>query len=353
MGPPARLTSLVLALGLGGGCAGRPTPARPDETRLRAEVAQAEEALPRARADHIVGDGFGPTSRDAVLDARRAVSEQITANVESEIEGRQSEVNGKGEAEAFLRVRTTSAFEHGELLQTLGVVERPGGFAARVVLDRDRAAEVYAKELAADRERLAKLGPIVDEALVGLDSSILLSSPHVPAEVLAEMNRKAAILRTLGRPADVEVTADARALEKRAAAVRAKARLRLRVEGRVTDALRRAAVGEVGAMLADRGCRVVEDTGAALPPDAPVGLVTVRLTSRDHEERDLKWRYLGMEVQVVDARNGRSVMQFVGMPDLVHGGGPTWARADEATARRLKKKLRTKGEGAFGQITCR
>lgn len=353
MRPAARLTSLVLALGLGGGCAGRPTPARPDGTRLRAEVAQAEEALPRARADHIVGDGFGPTSRDAVLDARRAVSEQITANVESEIEGRQSEVNGKGEAEAFLRVRTTSAFDHAELLQTLGVVERPGGFAARVVLDRDRAAEVYAKELAADRERLAKLGPIVDEALLGLDSSILLSSPHVPAEVLAEMNRKAAILRTLGHPADVEVTADARALEARAAAVRAKARLRLRVEGRVSDALRRAAVGEVVALLADRGCRVVEDTGAALPPDAPVGLVTVRLTSRDHEERNLKWRYLGMEVQVVDARNGRAVMQFVGMPDLVHGGGPTWARADEATARRLKKKLRTKGEHAFGQITCR
>ena len=36
-----------------------------------------------------------------------------------------------------------------------------------------------------NRERLAKLGPIVDEALVALDTSVLLSSPHVPAEVLA------------------------------------------------------------------------------------------------------------------------------------------------------------------------
>ena len=353
MRPCHLLPSIVLLTA----CGAAPVARRVDPTELSTQLAEAELALPPAPPGTMVGDGFGPTLAEAVQDARRAVSEQITARVESEVEGTQSEINGEASAEARLRVRTTSSFEHAELMRTIGAAERPGGFVARVVLDRDDAAKVYRAELEADRERLATLEPTVREAIATLDTAVLLSTAHAPGEVLASMRRKGRVIEALGRDADATGPAEAMVLEREASAVRARAEIRLRVDSEVSEPLRRAAAGEIGRQLQARGCRFIEEGrgagGAELPPDAPVALATLRLRQRDHEERGLKWRYLGLELSVVDARSGRQVMRFVGMPDLVHGGGPDWPRADEATARALRGKLAEKGAHAFAAITCR
>jgi hypothetical protein len=347
--PPRPLYFVPLAL-IVTACGGR-QPVR-DSKSLSEQVAAAALQLPPAPPDHLWGDGFGGTAHEAVLDARRAVAEQIVAKVESVTEARASETNGKGEAEARTHVRSTSDFEHAELIRTLRVIERPGGFAARASLSRSRTAKLYQAEVEAAHERLKGLLPTVEAALGTLDTSVLLSAEHSPGTWLRRLQRKGQILSVLGRGDAARPPVEALRLEKRAAVARRRAVLRLTVSGKVPPRVRQGAVAEIARTLRERGCRIVE--GRSGPPEAgvPTADLALRLSQRTHLEQGLDWRYLGLELRIQDARSKRPVMRFSGLPEFVHAGGKGWAKTDEALRRRLREKLAEKADAAFAQLTC-
>jgi hypothetical protein len=331
--------------------------AAPSVTRdhdARPDVEAAEASLPPPPPDALWGDGFGPSQHEAVLDARRAVAEQIVSQVASVTEADTSEVAG-GPADVSVRtsVRAESAFDHAELIEILAAEPRPGGFVARAWLDRDRTAGVYRDELKDDRERLRAIGPVVERAIAERDASILLSRAQSPGFLLGEQRRKSMILNAIGRPGGAaDEDAAARDLEARASALRQHAVLRLTVEGDVPDELRDAAVAEVEGLFTARGCRL-SDAFAEIPDDAPAADVVLRLRTRDHDERDLHWRYVGLEVVATDARNGKPLLRWSGLPEIAHGGGRTWPQADQAVARRLREVLGAKAAPFFEAITCR
>ena len=60
-----------------------------------------------------------------------------------------------------------------------------------------------------------------------------------------------------------------------------------------------------------------------------------------------------MALEIVDARSERPAFRFDGTPSYVHGGGPGWPRADQATARRFAERLEAEGGAVFAGLTCR
>ena len=79
----------------------------------------------------------------------------------------------------------------------------------------------------------------------------------------------------------------------------------------------------------------------------------VDLTTRDHAELGMMWRYLGLELQAIDAATGGTVLRFVALPELAKGGGRDWALADQALARSLDARLAERAGPAFDAILCR
>lgn len=343
-----------------------PPPARrpaempgPPPPPKKAEPAFEEETvLPPPPGDSLWGDAYGATQHEAVRNAQRVVSEQISARLESETRSFEAEYgDGRGESEASIRIKTTSEFDHAELIETVGVIRSEGGFTARAALDKRKAAAVYAEELAADRRTLETLAPTIDRAIAENDAAVLLQTRFSPAHIIADMRRKAGILRILDRPVDVRPDAQTLALVKRAVAARADLVVRLSVDGGGSEALRRAVVGEIGRLLQARGCGFVEWDPTMPPADAavagPAVDASIQVSSRDHQEHGMLWRYLGFQLRMVDARTGKPVFHYSGMPEIAHGGGPNWAMADQAVARRLGQILDRKAAPDFGQITCR
>lgn len=315
--------------------------------------ADAEMALPPPPADSLWGDAFGATQHEAVRNAQRVVSEQISSRLESETRSFEAEYgDGRSDSEASIQIKTTSDFDHAELIKTIGVVRIDNGFTARAALHKAEAAQVYAEEIERDTRALEQLGPTLSQAIAHNDATVLLSTRFSPAHIVAERYRKARIMAVLGRPVDVTPSADTLALAKLMTAARAHTTIRLDVGGNASDALRRAVVGEVGRLLAAAGCRFVENAAPTLPEQGPVVDATLMIRTRDHQEVGVLWRYLGFEIDMVDARNGKPVFSYSAMPEIAHGGGPNWAMADQAAARRLGQKLDEKAAGAFRALTC-
>lgn len=317
--------------------------------------AEAEMELPPPPGGSLWGDAFGATQHEAVQNARRMVSEQIASRIESETRSFEAEYgDGRSDSEASIKIKTTSAFDHAELIETVGVIRIENGFTARAALDKAKAADVYAEEIGEDTRTLERLGPTLAKAIGENDASVLLSTRFSPAHIVAERYRKARIMAVLDRPVDVTPAPETLALAQLTTAARAGTVIRLDVGGQASEALRRAVVGEIARLLGDRGCRFVEGRyGEPLPETGPVVDATLRLASRDHEEVGMLWRYLGFELEMVDARNGKPVFSYSAMPEIVHGGGPNWAMADQATTRRLGQKLDEKAAPAFAALTCR
>lgn len=329
----------------------------PPPTR-EAEAAFTEETvLPPPPGDAVWGDAFGSTQHEAVRNAQRVVSEQISARLESETRSFEAQYgDGRNESEASIRIKTTSAFDHAELIETVGVVRGDGGFTARAALDKRKAAAVYADELAADRRTLDTLAPTIDRAIAMRDAAVLMQTRFSPVHILAEMQRKAGILRVLDRPVDVRPDPETLDLARRATAARSDLVIRLAVKGRASPALRKAVVGEVGRLLAARGCGFVEwdpTVPSMGPASGPIVDAHLTINSRDHQEVGVLWRYVGFDLELVDALHGKPVFQFSGMPEIAHGGGPNWAMADQAVVRRLGQILDRKAAPAFDGITCR
>ncbi len=322
-----------------------------DHSDIRAKRQAIEAQLPAAKGDVLWGDGFGPTQREAVLDARRAVAEQIVSQVQSKSRSRVAEAGGDTDREAAVEVRSKSHFAHAELIETLAVSKRPGGFVARAVLDKSKAAKVYAAELKRARERLGALGPVVTKGIAALDTSVLLASDSAPGQLMEQQAGKARVLAVLGRPSAVKPPAESLALERRASVARRAARIRLALSGKVSKPIRQAVYKEVGALLAGRGCRFAEAPHDVPPAGVPAANASLNLQVRNHQEEGLKWRYLSVELSILDARTGRPVFRF-DAPELVHAGGPTWARADAALVRRLSEALAARTK-VFEALICR
>lgn len=312
-----------------------------------------EDHLPKAPGGTLWGDGFGDTQQRAVLDARRAVSEQITAKVSATTEAKISEDARGIDQRIDAKITSQTDFEHAELIKVIGFKRQEGGWAARAVLHKGEAAAIYEKEISADLKRLSGLAPVVKEALGTLDTAVLLSSDNSPGALMADINRKARILAILGGGGADEPGRNVQSVEKKASAARRKAVLRLKVTGKASDGIKRAAVEHVAKMLKRRGCSLTE--GLSGPPAAgvPTADVTLKVASRDHTEGGVRYRYVGLEVVAKDARSARNVFRFSAMPDFIHGGGATWAQADKNVARRMGKKLAEKGQQGFEAITCR
>jgi hypothetical protein len=286
-----------------------------------------------------------------VLDARRVISEQIIARMTSDVSTQAEERNGQLDKASRLKVRTQSAFDHVELIKSLGVIRRgPHDFMARAILPKRTTARVYADEMHATYQRLERLGPVVRRAITEEDTSVLLRADRAPAYLLGEQRRRAAIIRLLGERPPAMAPKTTPGVAKRASAARSKAIIRLKTEGKVDPTVARGVLAEVEKLMAAQGCRMV--TGPAAT-DGPVADATLRIHTRPHHESDLEWTYIGLELSIVDARNGKSVFSWAGMPQIAHGGGPDRARADVAAVRRLRERLPAKAGQAFKGLYCR
>lgn len=325
---------------------------------------EEETTLPPPPGGSLWGDAYGATQHEAVRNARRVVSEQISARLEAESRSFEAEYgDGRNESEASIRIKTTTAFDHAELIEVIGVIRADNGFTARAALDKAKTARVYAEELAADARTLDTLAPTIDRAIAERDASVLLLTRFSPAHLIAEQRRKAGIMAVLDHPVDVRPSPQVLDLARRTIAARADTLIRLDVDGAGSEALSAAVVGEVGRLLGARGCRFVEweplpyappleGPDPSLPP-GPVVDAKLRIVSRDHQEVGMLWRYVGFELDLVDARSGKPVFKYSAMPEIAHGGGPNWAMADQAVARRLGQILDQKAAPAFGELTCR
>ena len=79
--------------------------------------------------------------------------------------------------------------------------------------------------------------------------------------------------------------------------------------------------------------------------------VKLTLTTRDHEEFDAKWVYLGFKLQAISQTDGRVVVSVNGMPEFVHGGGMKRAQAEAAVIEELTARLKQKPE-LFDTLIC-
>lgn len=311
------------------------------------------EPLPPAPAGTIWADGHGQSARQAELDARRAVSEQIVSTVRSRSSATEAEQNGEGDRYAQVRTDVATAFDRAELIKTLKVVKRGDGFVARAALDKDEAAKVYREAFEDGRAAIARVVPVLAESMATLDTSVLLSADHSPAILAGRLSGLTRVLRAVDRPIKRTATAAELSIASQAAQLRQRAVIRLVVKGEVSPALRRGVIGALEEALRSRGCRFVPAAHGPPVEGQPTANATLSLAVRDHVERGLHWRYLGLDLSIDDARSGRSVLRFTGMPRLVHGGGGTPVQAEQAVVRRLRDVLPEKAGQALAGLTCR
>jgi len=332
---------------------------QPRHKKLRRE---REKTRPDAEDTHlpppgpttIWADGHGATQHDAVRHGRRLVSEQIVSRIASESRVVDSMDNGREDLQASLKIKTSSSFAHAELIRTIGVVRDGRNFVARVALDRTEASKVYSTELDALRKQTERVAPALRRALTERNTAILLNTNWSPVALLSKQAGKARVLNVLGRSTKVALSADLQALAKRATAQRSRAILRLQVGGKdIPAVLKRSIVGEVSRILGERGCKFAIHDGAPPADGVPTADARLRIVTRDHQEFGALWRYVGFELYIVDARTKAPVFHLSALPEFVHGGGPSWAMADQAVVRRLRRKLKGKFARAFEAITCR
>ena len=139
----------ALALICSAGCASAPV--KPLPAYLRA----SEPVVPRfPRSQFIAAVGTSTkTPEEAVQRARAGAVQQVSSQIQVEIEHWASEAQGT-EASRFLeKIRSTSAFVHAELIRVAEQAELEGTFYALAILDRAEAEAALARDAAADESR--------------------------------------------------------------------------------------------------------------------------------------------------------------------------------------------------------
>ena len=310
------------------------------------------EPLPAVGSDKIWADGFGPSPRDAELDARRAVSEQIVSKVRSRSTATEAEQNGAGDRFSEVRIATESAFERAELIHTIKVVPRGSGFVARAALHKAQAARAYLEIFEKGQAAIARVVPVLAEAMATLDTSVLLSAEHSPRVLSARLDAIARVLAAVDHPVGKARRAGEQAISSQAAQMRQRAIIRLQIKGNASPAIQRGVTGEIEAALRTRGCRFTYAPHTAPSPGQPTANATLTLAVREHHEGGLHWRYLGLDLAIDDARTGRSVLRLTGMPRIAHGGGTNPGQAEQAVIKRLADLLPEKAGSTLAGLTC-
>lgn len=339
--------AVILAIGLISFGCGAP-PAR----RIVTE-APVVEPLPRVGNDKVWADGFGPSPRDAELDARRAVSEQIVSKVRSRSTATEAEKNGEGDRFSEVRIATVSAFDRAELIRTVKVVPRGTGFVARAALDKAQVARAYRTVFDKGQASITRVMPILAEAMATLDTSILLSADHSPTILSARLDAIARVMAAVDHPIRRHERAGEQAISSQATQMRQRAVIRLQIKGNASPAVQRGVIGELEAAMRTRGCRFTLAPHTMPKPGQPAANATLTLAVRDHVEGGLHWRYLGLDLAIKDARSERSVLRMTGMPRIAHGGGINPGQAEQAMIKRLGEVLPAKGGATLLGLTCR
>ena len=340
------------AHGNGGGAPRIRTRATP-VPKARPATGAEELVLPRPPRNSLWADGRAASQAEAVRQARRQVSEQIVSRISSESRTMDSMDNGREDVQSSLKIRTTSQFKHAELIKTTGVIRDGTDFVARVVLNKAEAINVYSRELALLRSRVERGEPTLKRAIETLNTAVLLNTKWAPTALLKKQLKKAQILNLLGKRTEVKLNDRQQTLAKKAVSIRSQAIIRLKVTGQAPALLKRAVVGKLGAILAERNCRFAMHDGQAPKAGVPTADAHLRIVTRDHEEFGALWRYVGFELYIVDARSKSPLFHLTALPEFVHGGGPSWAMADQAVIRRMEQKLRVRYLTRFEELGCR
>lgn len=338
------LTLLIPLLTALPGCGGAP--------HARRVTSVPVPDLPSVPSEAFWADGSGPSERDAINDARRAVSERIGSSITSRGEHIESETNGKGQSRTERATRTRTRFDHVELIRTLGTVRSPGSkiWSARAELDPDLTRAYYERELDTVRGALTDLAPTLRAAIRAQDPTVLLRADATPDLLLTRRRRAQRMLKLVGVQPPAEPAAEALELAAKARRVKRRFVIGLRIKGRAPRRLQQAALNEISKLLTARGCRVTTgrpDNGETLI-DGPI-----ELSVRDHFEEGLDWRYLGLVLELRRAADGAVFFRFDGTPDLAHGGGRGAAKAEESAARNLARLLPERARSTFEGLACR
>ena len=286
---------------------------------------------------------------EAVAAARAGVSQQVSAQISSDLKMVEAQYDGKDESRARHTVRTSSSFEHLELIKTLGVMKGESSFVARVALDTERAIEVYTQELDVLRAELLRMKPVLERAVQERDASILLATRWSPVANLAKQRDKARVLGALGASVKVEMPAGLQTLVEKASSLRSRSKILMTVEGNAADLLERGVVGELSRLFEKRGCKLASISAKG---DDVYAKARLRIVTRDHREFGLLWRYVGFELYVVDSQNGGPILHISALPEIVHGGGPSWPQADNDVVAKLRSKMDEKIGESMNDINC-
>ncbi len=319
---------------------------------LHQEIKAIEAQLPKPKPGSLWADGFGRSAREAVQEAKRGISEQLSAEISSDYEAQEREVDGEVQRSIHLKLSSHSSFKHAELIETLAVLPHPGGFVARVSLDRGQAARIYREERQALLKQLEALGPLLKRGIRERDASLLLSTAHDPLLLLKQLRQGAQILRLLGHPPLPIPEEQALAWSRTLSPLRQRARIAWELKGGSPE-LQEAVLGLIRNMLKAKGCRFSALSIQEGPSEELELRGLLNIHNRLQEEGGMHWNHLGLSLQLSDARSGRSLLHFSALPQWIHAGGRDPLQAERNLLRRLKKRLGERARGDFEALNCR
>ena len=299
------------------------------------------------RLGYLRGEGRGTTRHEAVVAAMASVSAQITSNVRASITTREFEDDKTSEASVEQRIQSESTFPYAELIKVAEVSKEDAGF--RVIAELDRAAAIDAIKTGfnADKRAFEREVPRIRNALASADFAVLLSQRFNPAAFLRKYRQVQRMLSALGQDTEAADVSSLEALARQVSARRAQARLRIRTQGNVPEAVRVGTLSTFSEALSRHGCQLVF---GGIQGNHVVD-VQLTLATRDHKEFGAHWVYLGFELRAVAQSDGQVVFNVSEMPEFVHGGGMTPAQAQQAVVSELKSRIKQKKK-VFDSLVC-
>lgn len=349
----SRLLFMVPVMAVGVASCGGAAPSRIESAHTLSLLSDPSLSLPPAPPGALFADGYGPSLREASLDARRGVAEQIKSRLTSRIDARETESTREGsERDVEARVQAEAEFEHAELIEVRGEARVQSGYVVRAYVLRRLVIDAYRKDIGELRDVLSARLPSIESAVQTGDAAVLILRENAPGELVKKIDQKRRIIEHLGDSESVtELETRARVLEAGAVVARRGVRWRFEVRSaqNVEPGLLQAAESVLRQAFERRGC-VGSELGT--PGESTEVRVIIEVSSRDHHEVGLKWRYLGLAFQVQDARSGVELMRFDGGGDLAKGGGRSFAEADLAAVADLGERLEGRALAVLNRLSC-
>lgn len=293
------------------------------------------------------GEGSGSTRHEAVVSALQAVSAQVMSRVQGVTVTQDFENDKESTGSVEQRLKAETAFPYAELIRIVDVRRSGADFSVTAELDKGEAIDALSKGLLQESRRFEREVPRIEQALDSRDYAVLLSRRYNPSSFLKSRQLVERMLTGLGAEAPSKSVLKIKRLATRVAKVRSSARLKLTVRGKVSKTVRDTARTVFTEVLKRRGCQMTSGREAG-PETVDVRL---RLKTRDHEEFDAQWVYLGFELQATTRAQQQVVVSVNGMPEFVHGGGMGRAQAEQAALKELVIRLKQKPE-LFDELIC-